>query len=215
MNRRLAVTERIAREAGILARTWFDRRNRLQIETKGPQDLVSEADRAVEVLIRERLAAAFPGERVIGEEGGDDGAGHVAEQGPGGGAVGRFGSSIQSTAPSASWPASPAGASRSEWPARAGCSLAWSTIRWSARPSPAARPWARSATAVRSGSTRRPASATAWWRSASRCGVRSTRPWPCSSACCAPAGSTTAPAAARCRSPTSPPAAISATTRTT
>ncbi|MCH7635703.1 MAG: inositol monophosphatase, partial [Proteobacteria bacterium] len=79
MNRRLAVTERIAREAGILARTWFDRRNRLQIETKGPQDLVSEADRAVEVLIRERLAAAFPGERVIGEEGGDDGAAGDAE----------------------------------------------------------------------------------------------------------------------------------------
>ena len=88
LNRRLAVTERIAREAGILARTWFDRRNRLRIETKGPQDLVSEADRAVEVLIRERLAAAFPGERVIGEEGGDDGAGHVAEQGPGGGGGG-------------------------------------------------------------------------------------------------------------------------------
>ena len=74
LNRRLAVAEQIAREAGILARSWFDRRDRLRIETKGPQDLVSEADRAVEVLIRERLAAAFPGERVIGEEGGDDGA---------------------------------------------------------------------------------------------------------------------------------------------
>ena len=75
LTQRLAVTERIAREAGALARTWFDGRDRLRIETKGPQDLVSEADRAVEVLIRERLAAAFPGERVIGEEGGDDGQG--------------------------------------------------------------------------------------------------------------------------------------------
>jgi myo-inositol-1(or 4)-monophosphatase len=74
LSRRLAVTEQIAREAGTLARTWFDNRDRLQIETKGPQNLVSEADRAVEVLIRKRLAAAFPGERVIGEEGGDDGA---------------------------------------------------------------------------------------------------------------------------------------------
>ena len=74
LSRRLAVTEKIAREAGTLARTWFDNRDRLLIETKGPQDLVSEADRAVEALIRERLAAAFPGERVIGEEGGDDGA---------------------------------------------------------------------------------------------------------------------------------------------
>ena len=74
LKRRLAVTEQIAREAGTLARTWFDGRDRLRLETKGPQNLVSEADRAVEVLIRERLAAAFPGERVIGEEGGDDGA---------------------------------------------------------------------------------------------------------------------------------------------
>ncbi len=73
LNRRLAVAEQIARAAGTLARSWFDRRERLRIETKGPQDLVSAADRAVEALIRERLAAAFPGERVIGEEGGDDG----------------------------------------------------------------------------------------------------------------------------------------------
>ncbi len=74
LNRRLAVTEQIAREAGTLARKWFDQRDQLQIENKGPQNLVSEADRAVEVLIRDRLGAAFPGERVIGEEGGDDGA---------------------------------------------------------------------------------------------------------------------------------------------
>jgi myo-inositol-1(or 4)-monophosphatase len=87
LNRRLAVTEQIARAAGTLARTWFDRRDRLRIETKGPQNLVSEADRAVEVLIRERLAAAFPGERVIGEEGGDDGA----QGGAKGGAEGHAG----------------------------------------------------------------------------------------------------------------------------
>jgi len=74
LNRRLAVTEQIAGEAGTLARTWFDQRDRLRIESKGPQNLVSEADRAVEALIRERLGAAFPGERLIGEEGGDDGA---------------------------------------------------------------------------------------------------------------------------------------------
>jgi myo-inositol-1(or 4)-monophosphatase len=74
LSRRLAVTEGIARDAGALARDWFDRRDQLPIESKGPQNLVSEADRAVEALIRERLAAAFPDERVIGEEGGDDGA---------------------------------------------------------------------------------------------------------------------------------------------
>ncbi|MHA1153590.1 MAG: inositol monophosphatase family protein [Alphaproteobacteria bacterium] len=82
LKRRLAVTEQIAHEAGTLARTWFDKRDRLRIETKGPQNLVSEADRAVEVLIRKRLAAAFPGERVIGEEGGDDDAeGHNGAEG--------------------------------------------------------------------------------------------------------------------------------------
>ena len=85
LNRRLAVTEQIAREAGTLARTWFDQRDRLQIEAKGPQNLVSEADRAVEVLIRDRLGAAFPGERVIGEEGGDDGAQGVDPGGAPGG----------------------------------------------------------------------------------------------------------------------------------
>ncbi len=88
LSRRLAVTERIARAAGTLARSWFDRRDRLLIETKGPQNLVSEADRAVEVLIRERLAAAFPGERVIGEEGGDDGTENGGEGGAEGGAGG-------------------------------------------------------------------------------------------------------------------------------
>lgn len=91
LTQRLAAAERIAREAGTLARTWFDRRDQLRIETKGPQDLVSEADRAVEVLIRERLGAAFPGERVIGEEGGDDGAPGSdqgrAEGGNGGGPI--------------------------------------------------------------------------------------------------------------------------------
>ncbi len=90
LKRRLAVTEQIARAAGTLARSWFDRRDRLRVETKGPQNLVSEADRAVEALIRERLAAAFPGERVIGEEGGDDGAQGGAQgeaEGPGDGPI--------------------------------------------------------------------------------------------------------------------------------
>ncbi len=91
LKRRLVIAERIAREAGTLARTWFDGRDRLRIEIKGPQNLVSEADRAVEVLIRERLAAAFPGERIIGEEGGDDGGG---DDGAKGGAVGNSGQPI-------------------------------------------------------------------------------------------------------------------------
>jgi myo-inositol-1(or 4)-monophosphatase len=60
----------IAHEAGRLARSYFGRRDQLEIEHKGMQDLVSIADRAVEELIRERLRRAFPDDALIGEEGG-------------------------------------------------------------------------------------------------------------------------------------------------
>ena len=39
-----------------------------------PTDVVTEADRAAEALIRERIDAARPGDRVLGEEGGETGA---------------------------------------------------------------------------------------------------------------------------------------------
>jgi len=57
------------REAGRLARRYFERRDQLEVERKGAQDLVSVADRAVEDLIRARLGAAFPDDGMIGEEG--------------------------------------------------------------------------------------------------------------------------------------------------
>lgn len=60
----------IAREAGMLALEYFHDPSRFNIERKGVQDEVSEADRAVEALIRQRLAEAFPGEEILGEEGG-------------------------------------------------------------------------------------------------------------------------------------------------
>ena len=48
----------------------------LRVETKPDLTPVSEADRAVEERLRERIAAERPGERVLGEElGADDGAG--------------------------------------------------------------------------------------------------------------------------------------------
>jgi myo-inositol-1(or 4)-monophosphatase len=62
----------IVRAAGELALDYFRSRATLAIEHKGQQDLVSIADRNVEDLIRERLAAAFPGDAVLGEEGGGD-----------------------------------------------------------------------------------------------------------------------------------------------
>jgi myo-inositol-1(or 4)-monophosphatase len=69
---RLAAAAGIAREAGRLAHRFFARRGELRIEAKGPQDLVSVADRAVEDLVRTRLGRLFPEDAVIGEEQGGD-----------------------------------------------------------------------------------------------------------------------------------------------
>src|SRR5579875_3635954 len=57
----------IAREAGDLLRGYY--RKGVATEYKGDVDLVTEADRASEKLIVERLHAAFPGHGVYGEEG--------------------------------------------------------------------------------------------------------------------------------------------------
>lgn len=63
----------VIREAGHLARRYFERREDIQVEQKGVQDLVSIADREVEDLIRARLGAAFPEDGLIGEEAGVEG----------------------------------------------------------------------------------------------------------------------------------------------
>lgn len=57
----------IAREAGALLRGFYERG--VRTEYKGDVDLVTEADRASERLIRERLQAAFPTHGIYGEEG--------------------------------------------------------------------------------------------------------------------------------------------------
>jgi len=69
---RLRVGLAAAKAAGDLARRYFTRRAGLVIETKGPQDLVSVADRAVETAIRDAIAAAFPADAMVGEEHGGD-----------------------------------------------------------------------------------------------------------------------------------------------
>jgi myo-inositol-1(or 4)-monophosphatase len=59
----------IARHAGALAHEYWLARADLEIIAKGgAQDLVSEADRAVERLIREAVAARFPDDGFLGEE---------------------------------------------------------------------------------------------------------------------------------------------------
>ncbi|NDV01076.1 inositol monophosphatase family protein [Pseudoroseicyclus tamaricis] len=56
-------------EAAALALDWFHRRKDLSRDAKsGPQDLVSEADRDVEAMIRARLTSLFPGDAILGEE---------------------------------------------------------------------------------------------------------------------------------------------------
>lgn len=70
---RLATARRAAEEAGRLARRFFEDRETLLIEAKGPQDLVSAADREVEALIRREIERDFPEDRVLGEEFGDSG----------------------------------------------------------------------------------------------------------------------------------------------
>jgi len=58
----------IAREAGGLLAHYFERR--VTFELKGEFDLVTEADRASEKLVVERLGSHFPGHTVVAEEGG-------------------------------------------------------------------------------------------------------------------------------------------------
>jgi len=57
----------IAREAGALVSTFYERR--IGYETKGEFDLVTAADRASEKLIVERLRTHFPSHTVVAEEG--------------------------------------------------------------------------------------------------------------------------------------------------
>jgi len=65
----------LADDADALALARFRARD-LRVETKPDRTPVSEADRAVEERLRERIAAERPGERVLGEElGADEGDG--------------------------------------------------------------------------------------------------------------------------------------------
>lgn len=56
------------RAAGQTARAYFDDRSKLQVDMKGAQDWVSDADRNVELLIRDHIAKSWPTDGVFGEE---------------------------------------------------------------------------------------------------------------------------------------------------
>jgi myo-inositol-1(or 4)-monophosphatase len=67
----LALAEAVAREAGAGLRDAFARGGLRVAAKSSPTDPVSEADRAAERLIRERLTAARPDDGILGEEEGD------------------------------------------------------------------------------------------------------------------------------------------------
>src|SRR5258706_10136414 len=67
---RLRAAETLAREAGRLALRLRDDRDGLQVRRKGPQDVVTAADVAVERMIVSTVRDAFPGDAFLGEEGG-------------------------------------------------------------------------------------------------------------------------------------------------
>lgn len=58
----------LAKRAGMLAMEYYRRLDTLTIESKGHQDLVSEADKEVELFVRRELAAHYPQDGIVGEE---------------------------------------------------------------------------------------------------------------------------------------------------
>jgi myo-inositol-1(or 4)-monophosphatase len=65
---RYAFALELIRDAGDLALGYFRRRDSLTVKMKGVQDMASEADLNTELLIRDRLAKAFPDDGFFGEE---------------------------------------------------------------------------------------------------------------------------------------------------
>ena len=65
---RLAFAVELARRAGRLGMGFFREIDKLSIESKGHQDLVSNADREVELFVRAELAKKYPGDGIVGEE---------------------------------------------------------------------------------------------------------------------------------------------------
>lgn len=64
----LDTLSQILTEAGAEALGFFDRLDQRAVEAKAPLDLVSDADRRVEVTLRRLLERHFPGDGVLGEE---------------------------------------------------------------------------------------------------------------------------------------------------
>lgn len=70
---RLLAAQHAARGAGAVLTDFYRRRDVLEIQTKGPNDFVSAADKQAEERILDLLAASFPDDGFIGEETGISG----------------------------------------------------------------------------------------------------------------------------------------------
>lgn len=68
---RMLMGENLARKAGKSALEAF-KNAELKVESKGAGDVVSEADFAIETMVRQSLSDAFPDDYIIGEEFGGD-----------------------------------------------------------------------------------------------------------------------------------------------
>jgi histidinol-phosphatase len=69
LERELAFAHQLADRAAEIALRWF-RAADLRVREKPDLTPVTEADEAIERMVREEVARTFPGDRVVGEEGG-------------------------------------------------------------------------------------------------------------------------------------------------
>ncbi|MET0605418.1 MAG: inositol monophosphatase [Beijerinckiaceae bacterium] len=67
----------LVHELGALAMDYYENREKLAVTMKGSQDFLTAADGAVEQRFRDRIAEAFPGDGVMGEEAGGGDAEHL------------------------------------------------------------------------------------------------------------------------------------------
>ena len=70
IDRRETFLAQLVQEAAAMARAGFERQSAGAVSLKGPQDYLTETDGQVEDFLRGRLAAAFPEDGFLGEEGG-------------------------------------------------------------------------------------------------------------------------------------------------
>lgn len=68
LDARLQFAVNAARRAGEIALGYAREPARMAVESKGVQDLVTAADKAVEARLRAEIAASFPGDAMLGEE---------------------------------------------------------------------------------------------------------------------------------------------------